>query len=326
VKAIVCAEFGPPERLIWTDRPSPAPGPGQVKIATEAAGLNFPDTLIVAAKYQLKPALPFTPGMECAGRIVSVGDGVQLLAPGTRVMATMSFGAMAEEVLAPARNVFPIPDEMSFAQAAGFPVTYGTAYHALADRGKLQPGETLLVLGAAGGVGLNAVELGKLMGARVIAAAGSAEKLKLAQSYGADDVIDYTTESIRDRVNDLTGKRGADVIFDAVGGDAFDAALKVTALNGRLLVVGFASGRIPQAPANLILLRSAAVVGVAWGGFAEREPEKNRANLEQLFAWFRAGKLKPHISRSFPLRDVAAAMQFLLSRQATGKVVLTVKS
>lgn len=325
MKAIVCAELGPPAGLRLSECPEPAAGPGQVTIQVAAVGLNFPDTLIVAGKYQVKPPLPFTPGMECAGRVKAVGEGVRGFAPGDRVMATLTFGAMAEVALAQAHHVYLIPDEMDFNQAASFPVTYGTTYHALADRAKLRPGETLLVLGAAGGVGLNAVELGKLMGARVIAAAGSAAKLALTKEYGAEAVIDYARESIRDRVNALTDQRGADVIFDAVGGDAFDAALKCVAWEGRLLVVGFASGRIPQAPANLILLRNAAVVGVLWGPFADREPAKNRANFAQLLDWFRAGKLKPHISRRFALADAAQAMDYLLSRQATGKVVLEVK-
>jgi NADPH2:quinone reductase len=324
MQAVQCTEFGPPERLILADLPPLAPGPGQVKIEVKAAGLNFPDTLLVAGKYQSKPKLPFTPGMECSGRIAGVGAGVKGLPIGQRVMAFTNVGAMAEEVLTDAGQVFPLSESMDFIQAAAFPVTYGTAYHGLHDRAKLKAGETLLVLGAAGGVGLNAVELGRVMGARVIAAASSAPKLELARSYGAAALIDYATEPLRERIKALTEGRDADVIFDPVGGDAFDQSLRGLARHGRYLVVGFASGRIPQAPVNILLLKEADLLGVAWGGFALREPEKNRENFARMLQWFAEGKLKPHVSRTFPLAQVAEAMNFLLSRQSTGKIVLTV--
>jgi NADPH2:quinone reductase len=234
-------------------------------------------------------------------------------------------GSFAEEVVAPEMGVMRIPDTMSFEEAAGMPVTYGTTMHALTDRGRLHEGESLLVFGAAGGVGLNAVELGALLGANVIACASSEEKLAVARKYGAHHGIDYSKESIKDRVKEITGGAGADVIYDPVGGDAFDQALRCIAWDGRLLVIGFASGRIPAAPANLVLLKQCSIVGVFWGAWAQRDPARNRANFEQMFRWFEEGKIHPHVSATFPLEDVPDAMKALLSRETTGKVVIAVR-
>lgn len=326
IKAVVCKAFGPPESLALEKVPSlPSPGPKQVKIAVHAAGLNFPDTLMIAGKYQVKPPFPFSPGMECAGVVTEVGAEVSEVHKGDRVMSVPGHGGMAEEVIAPESQTFRIPDSMSFEQAAGFPVTYGTTYYALVDRAHLQPGEVLLVHGAAGGVGSNAVEIGKILGAKVIATAGSDEKLAVAKRQGADETINYSKESVKDRTKALTENRGADVIFDPVGGDVFDDSLRCIAHEGRLLVIGFASGRIPAAPANLVLLKNASIVGVFWGGFANREPQKNRANFEAMFRWFEAGKLKPPVSKVFPLDQVPQAMNALLSRQATGKLIISIR-
>jgi NADPH:quinone reductase len=296
-----------------------------VKIAVHAAGVNFPDTLMVAGKYQMKPPLPFSPGMECAGVVMEVGPGVTEVKAGDRVMASPGLGAMAEEVIAPAAGVFRLPDAMRFEQAAGFPVTYGTVYYALVDRARLQPGEVLLVHGAAGGVGSNAVEIGKILGATVIATAGSDAKLEIARAHGADRTINYSNESIKDRVRAMTSDRGADVIFDPVGGDVFDESLRCIAPEGRLLVIGFASGRIPAAPANIMLLKDACLVGVFWGGFTRRDPARNRANFETMFRWFEAGKLNPRASKVYALEQVPLAMDALLTRQATGKLVIAVR-
>jgi NADPH:quinone reductase len=326
MQAVICKAFGPPESLAVEKVASlPSPGPKQVKIAVHASGLNFPDTLMVAGKYQVKPPLPFSPGMECAGVVAEVGAEVTRVRKGERVMSTPGHGGMAEEVIALESQTFRIPDAMSFEQAAGFPVTYGTTYYALVDRAHLAAGEVLLVHGAAGGVGSNAVEIGKILGARVIATAGSDAKLAVAKRQGADETINYSKESVKDRTKALTNDRGADVIFDPVGGDVFDESLRCIAPDGRLLVIGFASGRIPSAPANLVLLKSSSIVGVFWGGFASRDPDRNRANFEALFRWFEAGKLKPPVSRVFPLDQVPQAMNALLSRQATGKLIIAVR-
>ena len=290
-----------------------------------AAGLNFPDTLMVAGKYQVKPPFPFSPGMECAGVVTAVGEGVTEIKAGDRVMSMPGHGGMAEEVIAPAAMTFPIPDSMSFEQAAGFPVTYGTTYYALVDRARLQSGETLLVHGAAGGVGSNAIEIGKILGAKVIAAAGSDEKCEVARRLGAEQAINYSKESIKDRTKVLTQGRGADVIFDPVGGDVLTESLRSIAMDGRLVVIGFASGRIPSAPANLVLLKNCAIVGVYWESFAKKNPRKNRENFEAMFRWFEAGKLKPPVSKVFPLDQVPQAMNALLSRQATGKLVIAIR-
>jgi len=324
VKAMVCNAWGGPDSLVLADLALPALGPKDVRIKVHAAGLNFPDTLMIAGKYQFKPAFPFAPGMECAGEIAEVGEKVTEVKPGDRVMATTGNGAFGEMVNCPAANVFRIPDAMPYEIAAGFPITYGTTYHALVDRGRMKRGEVLLVHGAAGGVGLNAVELGRELGATVIGTVGSDEKAAIVKQYGAAHVINYSTESIKDRVKELTGGNGADVIYDAVGGDAFDQSLRCIAWDGRLLVVGFASGRIPEAPANLALIKGCSIVGVFWGAFAAREPQKNRANFAALLALYEQGRLKPHVSATFPLAQVPQAMQALLSRKTTGKVVITV--
>jgi NADPH2:quinone reductase len=325
MKALLCKEFGLPASLTVDEADSPAPGPKDVKITVRAAGLNFPDTLMIAGKYQVKPPFPFTPGMECSGIVAEVGSGVTRFKPGDRVMAMTGHGSMAEEVVAPESGTFRCPDSMSFEEAAGFPVTYGTAYHALADRGRLQPGQVLLVNGAAGGVGLNAVEIGKVMGATVIACASSDEKLALAKVYGADHVINYSNESVKDRVKGLTQGRGADVVFDPVGGDAFDQALRSIAWGGTILVIGFASGRIPAVPANLVLLKSCDIAGVYWEGFAKRFPEKNAENFEAMARWFESGKLHPHVSATYTLDEVPQAMDALLSRRTTGKLIILTK-
>ncbi|WP_439886693.1 NADPH:quinone oxidoreductase family protein [Pseudomonas sp. MBLB4123] len=325
MKAVLCKAFGPAETLVLEDVPDPGPKKNEVLLEIHAAGVNFPDTLIIEGKYQFKPPFPFSPGGEAAGVVKAVGEKVGHLKVGDRVMALTGWGSFAEQVAVPGYNVMPVPPSMDFVSAAAFGMTYGTSMHALTQRGKLQPGETLLVLGASGGVGLAAVEIGKAMGARVIAAASNAEKLEVARAAGADELIDYGASSLKDEVKKLTGGQGADVIYDPVGGDQFDAAIRSIAWNGRLLVVGFASGRIPELPVNLALLKGAAVVGVFWGAFAQRQPQDNAANFRQLFAWHAEGKLKPLVSQTFALEQAGAAIDCLGRRQAVGKLVVRVR-
>lgn len=325
MKAVLCKAFGPAESLVLEDISSPEPKKNEILLDVHAAGVNFPDTLIIEGKYQFKPPFPFSPGGEAAGVVAAVGEKIQHIKPGDRVMALTGWGSFAEQVAVPGYNVMPIPAGMDFETAAAFGMTYGTSMHALKQRANLQPGETLLVLGASGGVGLAAVEIGKAMGARVIAAASSAEKLEVAKRAGADELIDYSASSLKEEVKKLTGGQGADVIYDPVGGDLFDEAIRSIAWNGRLLVVGFASGRIPELPVNLALLKGAAVVGVFWGSFAQRQPQDNLANFQQLFAWHAEGKLKPLVSQTFPLERAADAINALGQRKAVGKVVVKVR-
>lgn len=325
MKAVLCKAFGPAETLVLEEVASPEPKKNEVLIDVHAAGVNFPDTLIIEGKYQFKPPFPFSPGGEAAGTVAAVGEKITHLKPGDRVMALTGWGSFAEQVAVPGYNVMPIPKGIDFNSAAAFGMTYGTSMHALKQRANLQPGEILLVLGASGGVGLAAVEIGKAMGARVIAAASSDEKLEVAKAAGADLLINYSTSSLKEKVKELTGGQGADVIYDPVGGDLFDEAIRSIAWNGRLLVVGFASGRIPELPVNLALLKGAAVVGVFWGSFAQRQPQDNLANFQQLFAWHAEGKLKPLVSQTFPLERAAEAINALGQRKAVGKVVVTVR-
>ncbi len=323
MRAVLCNEWGGPEKLLLKDMPSPAIRDGAVRIAVRAAGINFADLLLISGQYQEKPAFPFTPGMEVAGIVTEVGAGVNNTKVGDRVMALIGTGAYAEEVIAPADRVYRIPDAMDFPSAAGFPVAYGTSHGAFHWRAHLQPGEWVLVLGAAGGVGLTAVEIAKAMGAKVIAAAGSQEKLALAQQHGADHLIDYSREDIRERVKAITGGRGVDVVYDPVGGDAFDASLRSIAWGGRILIIGFAGGRIPQIPANILLVKNIDVIGFYWGSYQSRKPDLLRQGYAQLFRWFEEGKLKPHVSETFDLAHVAGALDSLRQRKSTGKVVLT---
>jgi NADPH2:quinone reductase len=296
---------------------------GQVRIGVRAAGVNFPDYLMVTGKYQVKPPLPFTPGIEAAGEIIERAPDVVDLRPGQRVVAlARRGGAFASELTLPAPFVVPIPDIMDFVTAAGFPVAYGTAHLALTHRGQLRGGETLLVTGAGGGVGLAAVEVGKRLGARVIAAASGADKLKIASEHGADDLIDYQTTSLRDRIKDLAG--GVDVAFEPVGGDIFDQCSHVMNWEGRLLVIGFASGRIPSAPANLILVKNYSLVGVVFGAHIEKFPLSVRPRIQELLRWYNDGSLKPHISRTFPLDQAAVALNEMAARNVRGKIVLTI--
>ncbi|MEE8311944.1 MAG: NADPH:quinone oxidoreductase family protein [Candidatus Binatia bacterium] len=323
MKAVVCKQFGPPESLVVEELDAPSLEPGQVRVGVHACGVNFPDTLIIENKYQFKPALPFSPGGEVAGEILEVGEGVDGYSVGDRVIAMCGWGGFAEEVCVPAKSLMVIPEGMDFVTAAGFSMTYGTSYYALKQRAALKPGETLLVLGAAGGVGLAAVELGRLMGARVIAAASSDEKLELCREYGADAGINYTTDSLKERAKELTGGQGADVIYDAVGGDYFDQAIRCINWKGRLLIIGFASGRIPELPVNLVLLKGCQVVGVFWGAFTGREPEENARNIAELGALYAEGKLKPHVCATYPLEQVAEALNGIITRKARGKIILT---
>jgi NADPH2:quinone reductase len=323
MKAVLCKRYGPPSDLVVEDVPSPQPGKGQVLVAVHAAGVNFPDTLIIQGKYQFKPELPFSPGGEVAGIVRAVGPGVTGIAVGDRVIAATTWGGYAEEVVAEAKRIIPMPDGMDFDTAATFVLTYGTSHHALKDRAALQPGETLLVLGAAGGVGLAAVELGKAMGARVIAAASSDDKLATCREHGADETINYASEDLRERIKALTDGRGVDVVYDPVGGDLSEPALRSMAWNGRFLVVGFAAGSIPSIPLNLALLKGCAIVGVFWGAFTRNEPRRNEANLQELLAWFKAGKVRPHISARYPLERAADALRDVMERKVKGKVVLT---
>ncbi len=324
MKAMICREWGPPGSLVLADLPSASLGPGQVRVRVRAAGLNFADTLQIAGKYQVKPPLPFTPGLEVCGEILEIGPGVaKPFRIGQRVLGFLRFGGgYAEELVANANCLLPVHDGLGDIEGGAFPSVYGTSYYALTWRGKLQPGETLLVLGAAGGVGLAAVEIGKQLGARVIAAAGGAEKCALTLQYGADHAIDYTRESIRDRVREITGGAGADVVYDPVGGDAFDQAIRAVAWGARLLVIGFAAGRIQSVPANLILVKNIAVTGVVFGAQNERDPQIGGSFIGEMLRWHAAGKLRPRVSRTFPLAEAPAALEALLSRQYPGKIVL----
>jgi NADPH:quinone reductase len=323
MKAVVCKQYGPPQSLVIEDLPAPKPGAGEVVISVKAASVNFPDVLIIQNKYQFKPPLPFSPGSELAGVVKEVGSGVSAFRPGDRVMAFTTYGAFAEEVKTEASRLLPMPEGMDFITGAAFVLTYGTSDHALRDRAALQSGETLLVLGAAGGVGLAAIEIGKALGARVIACASSAEKLAVCREHGADAAIDYATEDLRERIKVLTEGRGVDVVYDSVGGPYSELAFRSLAWRGRLLVVGFAAGEIPKLPLNLPLLKGAAVVGVFWGDFARREPQAFAASMQQLVRWYAEGRLRPHVSETLPLERTAEAIQLLASRKARGKVVVT---
>ncbi len=322
MKAVLCKTLGPARDLVLEDVASPVPKKNEILLDVQAAGVNFPDTLIIEGKYQFQPPLPFSPGGEAAGVVAAVGERAGTFKVGDRVMALTGWGAFAEQVAVPFYNVMPIPEHMDFATAAAFGMTYGTSMHALKQRGQLQAGETLLVLGASGGVGLAAVEIGKALGARVIAAASSAEKLAVAKAAGADELIDYSQANLKEEIKRLTGGQGVDVIYDPVGGELFDQAVRGLAWQGRLLVVGFASGAIPQMAANLVLLKGAAVLGVFWGAFAQRQPEDNAANFRQLFAWHAEGRLKPLVSKTYPLAEAGAAIEELGQRRAVGKLVV----
>lgn len=325
MKAVLCKAFGPAESLVVEELSSPEIKKNEVLLDVHAVGINFPDTLIIEGKYQFKPPFPFSPGGEASGVVSAVGEKVSDFKVGDRVMALTGWGSCAEQVAVPAYNVLPMPDLMDFTTAAAFSMTYGTAIHALQQRGALQAGETLLVLGAAGGVGLAAVEIGKAMGARVIAAASSAEKLEVARQAGADELINYQTEDIRERLKTLTKGQGVDVIIDPVGGDLFETVFRSIAWNGRMLVIGFASGTIPALPVNLPLLKGAAVIGVFWGSFAQRQPQANVDNFQQLFTWYAQGKLKPLVSKTFALEDTGKAINTLAARKAVGKLVIKLR-
>jgi NADPH2:quinone reductase len=322
VKAIVCRELGPPEKLVCEELPEPPLPAHGVRIRVAGAGVNFPDTLIIAGKYQMKATPPFTPGAEVAGTVLEAGARVTQVKPGDRVAAIVPIGGYAEQVVAPAQAVLPLPSALDPVTAAGFPLVYGTAYHALVQRGALQAGETLLVLGAAGGVGLAAVQLGKLLGARVIAAASCADKLALCRSHGADETVDYTRESLKEAVKKLTRGAGADVIYDPVGGALAQDCLSAINWKGRYLVIGFASGTIPEIAANRLLLKGAAAIGVFWGAFVAREPQLSAENFRRLFAWIAEGRLKPPAPKTYPLAEAAQALRAMMERRVTGKIVL----
>ena len=324
MKAVLCKAYGPPESLVVEDVASPTAGPGEVVVSVKAASVNFPDVLIIQNKYQVKPPLPFSPGSEVAGVVKAIGDGVTGVTAGDRVMAFTTFGAFAEEVKTDARRLMPLPDGMDFNTAAAFGLAYATSDHALRDRGQLTAGETLLVLGAAGGVGLAAIEIGKALGARVIACASTDDKLAVCRAHGADETINYAADDLRERVKALTDAHGADVVYDPVGGAYTEPALRSIAWRGRLLVVGFAAGDIPKIPLNLTLLKGCSIVGVYWGEFARREPQRFAESMQQLGRWYADGKLKPHVSATFPLDRAADALTRMANRQVTGKVVLTV--
>ncbi len=324
MKAIRCNVYGPPSTLTLEEMKPLKPKENEVVVQVKACGINFPDTLIIQGLYQFKPELPFTPGSDISGIVKEVGDHVKHLKKGDAVFGFVPFGALAEEVVVPSNACFQKPREMDFQVAASFMMAYGTSYHALKDRAKLQEGETLLVLGASGGVGLAAVELGKLMGAKVIAAASSEEKLALCKEYGADLTINYTKDDLKSTIKELTNNKGVDVIYDPVGGEYSEAAFRGMAWNGRLLVVGFTTGTIPKIPLNLPLLKGASIVGVFWGGFAMGNPKANMNNIKDLMEWHKAGKLKPHIHKVYELKDTAKALEEMMDRKVKGKLVIQI--
>jgi len=322
VKVLQCQAWGPPESLVLADVPPVACGASEVRIRLHAAGVNFPDTLIIQGKYQFKPEMPFAPGGEAAGVITQVGDKVSNYKVGDKVIVMSGWGAFTEELVTGADRIAPMPPSMSFEEGAAFLFTYGTSHHALKQRGELKPGETLLVLGAAGGVGLAAVELGKAMGARVIAAASTDEKLETAKAHGADAGINYARQSLRDGLKELA-PNGVDVIYDPVGGEFSEQALRSIAWKGRFLVVGFAAGPIPSIPLNLALLKGCQIVGVFWGAFTAREPALHQENVAELISLYEAGKLKPLVSKTYPLARGGEAIRDMMERRVLGKVVVT---
>jgi NADPH2:quinone reductase len=323
VRAVLCKAYGPPESLVVEDLPALTPGAGEAVVAVKAASVNFPDVLIIQNKYQVKPPLPFSPGSEVAGVVKAVGDGVTGVKPGDAVMAFTTFGGFAEEVKVEARRLLPLPSGMDFQTATAFGLTYATSDHGVRDRGALKAGETLLVLGAGGGVGIAAIEIGRVLGARVIAAASTDDKLAICRAHGADATINYATEDLRERIKDLTSGKGADVIYDPVGGPYTEPALRSIAWRGRLLVVGFAAGEIPRIPLNLTLLKGCSIVGVYWGEFTRREPDRFAEAMRQLGRWYTEGRIKPHISATFPLERAADALRLMAERRVAGKLVLT---
>ncbi len=322
MKAILCTQFGLPEELTLREVASPKPGRGQVVVSVKACGVNFPDTLLIQNKYQFKPPLPFSPGGEVSGIVSEVGEGVKHLQVGDAVLAMTGWGGFAEEVVADATATVPIPPGIDFVTAASVLYTYGTSYHALKNRAQLQPGETLLVLGAAGGVGLAAVQLGVLMGANVIAAASSDDKLAVCKKMGASATINYSTEDIKEAMKAITEGNGANVIYDPVGDRYTEPALRSIAWKGRYLVVGFAGGEIPKIPLNLPLLKGCQIVGVFWGAFAKNEPRENQKNFQQLLSWIEKGNLKQHVHQTYPLADAPHALRDIMERRVVGKAVV----
>jgi NADPH2:quinone reductase len=322
MKALLCTRYGAPDDLSVETVADPIAGPGEAVVRVEAAALNFFDTLIIQGKYQTKPAMPFSPAAEFAGVVESVGSDVTSVKPGDRVLAYVGYGAAREKMLVKAGRLVPMPDALDFDRAAGLAVTYGTTLHALKDRAHLKPGETLAVLGASGGVGLAAIEIGKAMGARVIACASSDDKLAFAKTHGADDTINYASDDLKEALRRVTGGKGANVIYDPVGGPYAEPALRAIAWQGRFLVVGFAAGEIPKIPLNLALLKGCDIVGVFWGSFIERDPDGHRANMRQILEWTAAGRLSSHVHAVYPLGEAAAALKAIASRQVMGKVIL----
>jgi len=330
MKAMLCKAYGPPETLVLSDVPSPKAGPGQIVVQVKACGVNFPDVLIIENKYQFKPPLPFAPGAEIAGVVKELGEGVTRFKVGDRVIASVGNGGMQEEVLADPNRCIPMPEGMEFETGAALILTYGTSHYALKDRAKLKAGETLVVLGAAGGVGLAAVELGKAFGARVIAGASSPEKVDLAKKHGADDGFVYPSgklsrdqqKAFSEQIKAATGGKGVDVLYDPVGGDYAEPAVRAMNWEGRYLVIGFTAG-IPSVPLNLTMLKSCDIQGVFWGAFTARDPKRNQEHLAEIMRWTVEGKIKPHISARFPLARAGEAIRMLADRKAQGKVVVT---
>lgn len=326
MRALRCHQYGPPESLVLEDIPDPRPDTGEVLVDVEAAGLNFPDVLMIQGKYQRQPDFPFIPGCEAAGMITALGAEATDVAIGDRVIVLPPTGAFAEKVAVSVKALIPMPPSMSFADASSVALTYGTSYHALKQGADLQPGETLLVLGAAGGVGIAAVELGKAMGATVIAAASTEEKLTAARTAGADMTINYAAKPLRDKLKARVGKRGVDVVYDPVGGPYAEPALRALAPDGRFLVIGFASGEIPAIPLNLPLLKRCRIVGVFWGAWRAANPSTSNANFRTLMEMFESGVLRPNVSRKFAFEDFAPAFHELAERKAIGKIVITIRS
>ena len=322
MKAVLCKAWGLPDTLVVEDVPTPQPKAGEVLIKIAAASVNYPDVLMIQKKYQVQPELPFIPGSEVAGTVAALGEGVTNVKLGDRVIAFVGLGGFAEQVVAKAAGLIPIPPELDDATAAGFTLVYGTSHHAVIDRGELKAGQTMLVLGAAGGVGLAAVEIGKVIGAKVIAAASTDEKLAVCKAHGADVLINYSTQDLRAAIKEATGGLGPDVIYDPVGGIYAEPAFRSIAWRGRSLVVGFANGEIPRLPANLMLLKGASMVGVFWGDHVRRDPKANAAAMREMMGWVAEGKLKPLVSARYSLADTAKAFEALAARQATGKIVI----